>query len=187
MPDITINYILLFTPDKFGENMVAKVQRSEIIQNLIDIGRLDVSRDKVPDVLDENLKPVIIINDLPIRLKFPIVRSGNTTTSGTNTIYTTPSDRDFYLTGATLSNQSNSTADNTAIQLNITPFGDNTGAVRSILTIAKQTTTAINETISISINPPIRLARNVAINTSSTFTVGASTTTASIIGFEELL
>lgn len=103
----------------------------------------------------------------------------STSTTGTATVYTTPSDKDFYLTYMCLEFQADATADNTSVGMNFTVNG--TGV--PFINLRKLTTTATTLCVPVTLNPPIKIDRGTNITYSTTFTVGACSRSATIAGY----
>lgn len=158
---------------------MAKINKIETIKRIMDDAGIQTSTDDVPKELASKIVPVLISN--PDLKKYEsVIESAGRNTTGSSVIYTTPIDKDFYLTDVYLQNQSDSTADNTIISLSVTQKGK---ANKFIIYMRKLTTTAFDHMISRKLDPPIRLERGSTITSASTFTAGASETTGSIIGF----
>lgn len=106
-------------------------------------------------------KPVPVIEvDKPI---ITIVKPGSTVNSTTSTIYTTPSDKDFYLTGVNLTMIKDSTATATLMGVNV--LIDATTV--SILRIRGLTLTADKQTVSSNFSFPIKIDRGTNITLTS--------------------
>jgi len=104
------------------------------------------------------------------------------TNSGAGTVYTTPTDRDFYLTSATLSVSSDVSADTVLYTLDCIPYGST--VVNNLLEVNKQTLTAVSNLITYhDYTFPIRLTRGTAIRIATTKTVGTTVYNGSIVGF----
>lgn len=129
--------------------------------------------DSISSDVGKTIMPVIPI--LPV---VNIVRGVSRSTTGDTTIFTTPTDRDFYLTSYLLDNMSDATADNTFVQFNFTVNG-----VVRFIRLVKITTTASNKIVSGQFNPPILIDRGTGITVGTAFTVGASNTSAFITGY----
>lgn len=129
---------------------------------------------------DDISGPVAVIPVTPISR---IVRSANRSTSGSSTILTTPTDKDFYLCGAMLSIDSDVVADNTSASIVVTIDGVSNN--RDIVRIEKLSLTATSRTVVQNFNPPIKIDRGTNITAASTFTVGASRLSGCIYGYTE--
>lgn len=125
--------------------------------------------------LGNKIIPVIDINKPIVN----VVVSASTATTGTATAYTTPTDKDFYLTGAVLSFQADATADNTSVFFTATINGVGT----PIVNFRKLTTTATTQAIPITFSEPIKIDRNTNITYTSAFTVGACARSINLYGY----
>lgn len=108
-----------------------------------------------------------------------IVRHAQSAVTGGATIYTTPTDKDFYLTSIQLSSQSDATADNTSILVT----ANIEGVSRRLINVGKLTTTARVVDIFLDFAIPIKIDRGAIIAFANSFTVGASITNVSITGY----
>lgn len=149
----------------------------EVLGRIVKDMGLQSAVDKLPNELLDTIQPVIIANP---KRTINILKKGGSSTTGDTTIYTTPTDREFYLTFAQLRNTANATADNVAISMKITPKGE---AEVILLEILKQTATAGSDHVTAVLNPPILLEKGTNILISDGFTVGASTRSGSIAGY----
>lgn len=142
-----------------------------------------------------NIKDGIFFrNDLPFTLTpvIPItpiariVRWGNSDTTGAIVLYTTPSDKDFYLTSAHLAYSKNSACDIATGYINIQiTIG---GVTQVVLASSILTLTAERDTATITFSTPIKCDRSTSISlsaSSTTFTVGAISRIGSITGYVE--
>lgn len=127
----------------------------------------------VSEVLDV-ITPVV-----PIGRVCNIVRAVRQDTTGTFTIFTTPSDKDFYLVAADLSTSKNSTADNSSSDLRVVVDG----VARSLLVTAQITLTAQGVQAFLPFTPPILVDRGTVIDVTGAFTVGAMSRVGSIVGY----
>lgn len=126
---------------------------------------------------DEVEGPVAVIS---IQRCANIVRSQSSVATGAVTVFTCPSDKDFYLLACTLAINEDATSDNTNTTLRVVIDGVN----QNVINLRKLTTTAINQNISVSIPyPGIKIDRGSVIAMTNTFTVGNAAKSASIIGY----
>ena len=128
--------------------------------------------------LAESIVPVIDINPQHARV-CDIVKTNASSTTGAITIYTTPSDKDFYLTGYNIVVSSNVTADNTSLQLSITVDK----LTVTLADIRKQSVTAGNLSAAQDFSVPIKIDRATAITLETTFTVGGAVKAGTIMGY----
>lgn len=124
--------------------------------------------------LSNTITPVIDINN-PI---CDIVRNVSTGTDS-SVIYTTPTDKDFYLTGVVLSYVKDASSDSTRGTVNVVI----NGLTVAVAGIGGITLTALNQTVSISYPFPIKLDRGTTISISHAGSVGVTRMTVSIIGY----
>jgi len=108
-----------------------------------------------------------------------VMRRQVRSTSGTSTLYTTPSDKDFFLTYAMLSYSKDATSDNVEIPLLIVQDG---ASIR-VIQINSQTTTAESRTIIVTFPYPVKCDKASAITFITTFTAGALVCNGVIGGF----
>ena len=130
--------------------------------------------DVIPKTITPTIQPVYDV----YKRYSNVVRSSSRTTTGSTTIYTTPTDRDFFLTNIYMSNQSDATCDSTSIFIQFTVLG-----VVTYYLFPKLTLTALNQTNNIQFAAPIRVDRGTSIIMTQTFSVGASTSHGLISGF----
>jgi len=156
---------------------MARINNSDTIKRILDDAKIQTAIDNVPQELASKVVPVLIAN--PLRV-VNVTGNGTKLTTGQYTIYTTPSDKDFYLTNASLHNQSDATADNTFITLDCTMKGQNSA---NLLRMGKITLTAFSGSISHNYFNPILLERGTTISLNTTFTAGVSQTDATIQGY----
>jgi len=130
----------------------------------------------------DNSRVIPIVDVTPRKYKIANFVKRTTLTNASNaTIYTTPADKDFYLTSAQLSIIKDVTA--TSIFTIITAVIG--GATREILMLPGFTLTVQNQTTSIAYTIPIKLDRNTNIAISHSTNVANITGTACITGYED--
>jgi len=156
-----------------------RVQNTRIKNYFIDILKLNPIQDSIPDVVRADIQPVVEI-DKP---KSNIVKTATRATSGSTSLYQTPTDRDFYLTGGVLSMSKNVTCDVASGEIaSILIVID--GVSTKFLIIAGQTLTAERADQSMDMTFPIKIDRNTSISLSGgAFTAGALVRTATITGY----
>ena len=157
---------------------MAQIHNSETTKRILDDAGIQTSRDDVPNQLASKIVPVLISN--PNRSGSMIIESGSRTTTGSTTVFTTPSNKDFYLTDITLTNVSNAAADNTSITVTAV---DHRGQAKILIYMPKITLTAHSQTITKTFPVPILLSRSSVISQTSSFAAGVSTTATTITGF----
>jgi hypothetical protein len=155
-----------------------EIQKSELKSAIIASTGINPSAENIPSTLSKVIVPIIDVTPQKVTVS-EMVKAVNSTTTGASTVFTTPSDRDFFLTGAAISMATDATADNTNVFLNCV-IG---GATVQILRLNKITTTAFNGSMVKQFTNPIKLDKNTAITVSTSFTAGAAAFWGSIEGF----
>ena len=132
----------------------------------------------IPRELSKNIQLVYNVNPRKMAI---VVRGSSNSSTGSSAIFTTSLNNNFFLTAVSLTNQSDATADNTLISFVIIPRG---GVATNILRFAKITTTVFQGSITLNLTVPILLDRGSVISFNTSFTVGASNSSASLVGYE---
>lgn len=138
---------------------------------------------KAGDVLSDDISGVVAV--LPIHPVQRIVKIANRSSTGTTTLYTTPADKDFYLTSVFLNVTKDATCDvsNTDGPI-IRAVID--GVTTTIIQVSVLTLTAQNYGQVISLPHPIKLDRNSAVTLAgATFSAGALSKAGGIFGYTE--
>lgn len=127
--------------------------------------------------------PFVLTPVVPVTPIAKVATEAAATTTGTVGLFTTPSDKDFYLTNATLSYAKDATCDIATgnILLSATVNGVAVGIIR----LAVITLTAQQDTVSVNFNPPLKLSRSTGINLTGSFTVGTLSRGATIQGYTD--
>jgi len=131
-------------------------------------------------------QPIPSVTEDKIQITYPIVPKTNickgitVSASGDNTIFTTSSSQDFYLTFASIMYSADATADSTVA---VMYFTDENGTLTYFLGVVKNTTTAMQTTQNIAFPYPIKLKRGSTIGYVTTYTVGTSAARLAIGGF----
>lgn len=128
--------------------------------------------------LNTNIQPVLNVN--PIRVVNIVKRAAGATTS-TATVYTTPMDRDFYLTSAFLSITKDAACANEFMHLDIIPKDQE--VAEEILEINCQNTTEYTATAANTFSIPIILKRGSAITVVGGYAAGTARKTGIITGY----
>lgn len=154
-------------------------QNKQIVTTAIDELKLNPLTDAIPRQVIPTIQPTFELK----RRYANIVKTGTRTSSGSATVYTTPSDKDFYLTGVQMSWSKDVTNDGTTASLQVTIDGDSTAS--NILRLYGQSVTANQIAETMSFLYPIKLARNSTITINQTYTAGASSLASTITGYTE--
>ncbi len=115
----------------------------------------------------------------PLNMPTNILKYAERTSSGSVTMYTTPADKDFYMTYAML-NISKDVASDVAAAL-FTCYME--GAATRVFLLTTQPSTAESRHICVSFPIPIKIDRNTAIAVTATRTAGAHTVSGVVGGF----
>jgi len=153
---------------------------SKVLDRIIEELGLQSTVEKLPTELVPTIQPVLISNP---KRTIDIVRSSTRSTTGSSTLFTTPtksSKRRFFLTNAVLSGMADATADNVGYNIEVQLAS---GEVKNILVLGKLTTTAFTGTQEIVLNTPLELAPNSDIKLASGFTAGTSISSGIICGY----
>jgi len=158
---------------------MATIRRGTIVQDMINALKLQVGADS-PNQTSEKM---LLTFDYSNAKVTNICKSNTRTSSGSATVYTTPSDEDFFLTSATLSVVKDATCDDaTGATASIACIIG--GGSQTLMAISGLVTTATAQTLSLEFNPPIKVDRASNISVSgNTYTAGLKSRSASITGY----
>jgi len=118
-----------------------------------------------------------------IQPKLNIVKTNNRIITGSVTIYTTPADKDFYLTNITFSLIKDVACDQATANVPINVVID--GVTVGLCGIACLTLTAQQQTIVLNFPIPLKLDRNSTITSGATYTVGLMARSVHLIGYTQ--
>jgi hypothetical protein len=149
------------------------ITRSSVIRKAVD--ELQVMPMPSPEAMDKAIALVY-----PVNAKYTdVVKRTSTTLTANITVYTTPSDKDFYLTFLQLAITKDVVSDLISCFMQTTILGSAT----TIGQISLQTLTATSDTLVMTFPHPIKIDRNAAIILAGTFAAGTCTKFISIGGF----
>jgi hypothetical protein len=154
-----------------------KSNSSEVIQRITKGLRIN-GLEGEQFIVSKTIVPVIEVDPM-MKKSADIVRSLYAGNNGGGTIYTTPANQDFYLTGATLTMMTDNGATATDARLGIYVLG----VIQYVLRIGNVPGLAKSGTISLSFNHPIKIDRNTAITIVNQAATANIITTATICGF----
>jgi len=157
---------------------MTQIYNSDLTKELTEGAKIQVSRDRVPNQLADKVVPVMEVNPKLLR-RVKIVKNVQAANATSATVFTTPTDRDFYLTGYCLSVIKDATSTSTGTSLRSTIDG---AAVR-IAEIIGLSLTVQNQTITGSCTPPIKIDRGVTITVNNTTNVANVSSSAEIHGY----
>lgn len=145
--------------------------------------QLSTNRDRnncriIPLNIGKELQPIYNVG-FPTGKYCDVVKEASAINQGAVSMYTTPTDRDFYLNSCYLS----SIKDVTSTSLNASITTTINGVVVSLLRMAQMTLTAQSGTMTINFSIPVKIDRGVAINMGNSTAVANVSTWAGITGF----
>jgi hypothetical protein len=163
-------------------NQMAIIYNSDLTKEIREGAKVSL-RDVIPNQIADKVVPVMEVNPKLLR-RINIVKIGLSSTTGNTTIYTTPTDKDFYLTGVQIGLIKDATNDMAIgnCGLTITPKGSPSTAVIGIPVL---TLTAQNSSVTRDFSIPILLEKgsNIIFAQSSAYTVGLCSKEGTIIGY----
>jgi len=113
-----------------------------------------------------------------------IVKHNNRSTTGSTTVYTTPSDKDFYLVAIHQSWAADASCDCLEFWVGATNATDSTASTR-YMAARRITLTAGRDQDTLVLPFPVRLARNSTITLNQSFTVGSASQHVTIFGYTQ--
>lgn len=135
---------------------------------------------KMDNLSDEVNGPLAVI---PIEPICRISRSQQAIVTGSSTIYTTPTDKDFYLCNVQFSFSKDAACDVATGSIGIQTTID--GAAQIIIRLPVITLTAQNNTLSFNFVKPLKIDRGVTLILTGTYTAGVMSRTGNIVGYTE--
>lgn len=137
---------------------MAQIYNSDLTKELVKGASIQQSKDQVPNQLAEKVVPVMEVNPRLLR-SVNVIRH----VAVAGTMYTTPTDRDFYLTYANVST-SIASANNFYGTITITPKGGAAVIVLSAVGCATALVTGASSTATANFDTPILLERGSTIS-----------------------
>lgn len=153
-------------------------QNKQVVNTAIDELKLNPLTDAIPRQVIPSIQPVFELK----RRVCNISKLGGATNSAATTLYTTPSDKDFYLAGAFLSVIKDATSTSAFSSIRGTVDGQD---IADIIAIAGMTLTVQSESTSVTFNPPLKLKRNTTVTVNNSTAVANITAYGSIWGYTE--
>ena len=161
---------------------MATIQNHELTTELVKGSKLNSNFEQVPMQLAEKIVPVMEVNPKLLR-RTSILRENNRSTSGTFTIYSTPSNQDFYLTGLYVSFIKDVVCDTATNSQGYYVGCYIDGSLRQLVEFPVITLTAQEGRIYLEFTKPIKIDRNTAITMPGTFTAGVCLRNAIVYGY----
>lgn len=152
---------------------------SDLTKELVRAGRLQVNQG-VPSQILPTIQPTIEVNPKLMRI-LNAVRGNRSVTSGTLSIMTTPTDREFYLTSIGVSYVKDATCDAVTGRFDVFVVID--GATQVLHAFPVLTTTAQSDSWFLSFPFPMKIDKGTGITMSGSFTAGNLIRTGEAIGF----
>lgn len=164
---------------------MVQVHNSDLLKEVREGASLQQLDGGIPSILDNKIVPVMEVNPKLLRRANIVDGNARSTSGATVIIYTTPSDRDFYLTSLQWYLVKTAACDSATAAATITVVID--GATKSLVRYGEITLTAQEISESTTFTVPIKLDRGSAITfNSGTFTAGAKVYGGSITGYTVL-
>ena len=135
---------------------MATIYNSQSSKEITDVCKIQTSKDRIPTELAEKVIPVIDVNPKHSRICNVVARA--TGTSGT-VIYTTPTNKDFYLCACSISYAGPATK--AAVNCSIRSAID--GILVDFIDLSMVTLTAGSDSATISFPFPIKLDKGITI------------------------
>jgi len=154
---------------------MVKIQRTSILNNATNELNIQLGTEQPPSEIGGGVNLVYPINQKYTSVFYEKVQ----TLSASTSIYTTPTDKDFYLTYLTLSVVKDAANDNTVTTLS----ASNRGVATRLCSLQFLTTTQATDHLELIFPYPIKLDRGTSISIVGSFAAGTMTKVASIGGF----
>lgn len=147
-------------------------------QDFAETARLNFMSDIIPSTIKTDIQPVMIVE----KKHCNIVRSIESNTSGTITLYSVPSSDDFYLSSIELSYFKNAACDmSTGNSIAVLALIE--GNSRRLINVATVTATSAGGNIVMNYSPPLKIDKGTNITITGTFTAGECIRGACLTGY----
>lgn len=152
---------------------------SDLSNELRKAGAIQISVDQIPQKINDSIQPVIEVN--PKLLKnIEIIKIGSASDATSATIYTTPSNQDFYLCGFTFTHCRDATATSLVSEIKAYVNGEQI----SLYALRTLTTTVINGfSFSVNLLRPIKIDRGTSLIVTNGAATALIRSTAIIYGY----
>lgn len=160
---------------------MATIYNTELFRELKEGAKLQQLNDVVPSQLADKVVPVMEVNPKLIR-RTNILVNANKLTTGSATVYTTPTDKEFVLLGVQSSIIKDVACDVATGQIRTVATSDEGIAVYPTA-LAVIALTVQNQSIFVSFGNGIKLKKGTVISHGATFTAGVMSITTVIIGY----
>lgn len=160
--------------------MGTKIYNSDLTKELREGAKIQIGVDGIPSEIAEKVVPTMEVNPKLLR-NTNITISVIAVATGAQVVYTTPLDKDFYLTNAEVSMIKDVTCDQATGSLVLNCTQD--GATKNLVRIPIIALTAQNFAQSINLNCPMKIDRGTNLNYTASYTAGVMARVAGIKGF----
>jgi hypothetical protein len=158
---------------------MTSIKNADTIRELIKGANLQTGFDQIPNELARSIVPTLEVNPAMFR-RCNIVRGSSAINATTQTIYTTPTDRDFFLCGCSLNVIKDVTSTTTRSDIICNPDGDTS---QSVLRVSCLTLTPQTGQQSQVFPFPIKLKRGSNITVTNDTNVANVTSSGCIVGY----
>lgn len=159
---------------------MATINNSDLLKEIRDGARIQQLAEVIPSQIADKVVPVMEVN--PKMLKYAnIVMRGSSSTTGTTTIYTTPTNAEFYLTSICMSFSCTAINDQVLLYVAGTPYQQM--AILRLLDINLVPLIAQNQTYQKDYTYPVRMEKGTTITIVKAFAAGAGTYSCTICGY----
>ena len=138
------------------------------MNELRDVAKIQAGSDIIPNVMSNQVVPVIDVNPKHSRIDTILVSSGRTTTSTAATILAAKPNQDVFITGYNVSVSQDAVCDCTATLVT----GQFDGATLPIFRLNRQTLTAQSQLQTYTFKNPLKIDRNSSLLVTGTFAAG---------------
>lgn len=161
---------------------MATIYNSNLTKELVDVAKIQTSRDSTPTQLADKVVPVIDVNPKHSRIgNFNVQRIGDNST-GSKTIHTAASDRETYITGISITMIKDAACDAaTASSCQITISVG--GLTCSLISLSLITLTAQSFNINREFSIPIKIDKGSTVNWSATYGAGVMVRSCCLNGY----
>jgi hypothetical protein len=158
--------------------MGTKIYNSALTKELREGAKIQSGIDSTPSEIADKVVPVMEVNPKLLR-NINVVKDISSVATGAVTIYTTPTNQDFYLTNIVYCASADVTADNVYFRIIATINGQ---AV-NLINMRKISLREFNQNVVLNLPLPLKIDRGTTIQISSVWTVGSSNHHACIYGY----
>ena len=159
---------------------MVRINNSDLTNELRDVAKIQVGADIIPNILSNQVVPVIDVNPKHARI-LNITSGASTSATGASTIYTTPTDKPFYLTTIGFAFIKDVVCDIATGAMTVKVVIN--GASQNIIIIPIITLTAQSGVYQIDLPKPMLLDRGSTVFMSATFGAGVLSRAGYITGY----